>query len=245
MRRRHKAKVNWMPVLGSILQDESGDTVHIAARYLGLQASPNASDAGTPQTEALVPDYTSQPNDDGSVGQTLRDFTEGQDWFLHRIVGKLHITVKNVSNATDRSVVWSRLLVSAGFFVARANDDSEGTPDLVADEQDPQAIKAIRNPWIWRRTWVLGTPGVQSNVSGTYPTSNVDYGSVADGPHIDAKSKRRILRNQRLWFAWSIRGCDQDFITVSGIADDQPQAEAVLDYRIVGAMRKARNVSAF
>lgn len=249
MRRRRKAKYTWMPTLGGVTQ--SGDSgIGTTSFGIYMEANPNSA-INSVFIRSLVPDQTTFPDQADAVG-SLRDYTEGQDWFLKRIVGKIPLCVQ--SGAATGTTSWRFLQIAAAFFVARAKDDDNDTPDLDVDEYDPLGSQNVRQPWIWRRTWILQNPLVATSAAppivrnwAGFPAANTSYGSVADGAHIDAKTARRIRREERLWFVVSAFGFNNVFGN-DGETVTTPEISAIgglLDYRILGQMRKSSNRSTF
>lgn len=183
---------------------------------------------------------------------------------MMRIVGKLFAERKNFAFSGSQDDPDPAVLFGAGFFVARANDLSvgggSGTPIGSAtiqerrDHYSPLDTDTVREPWIWRRTWILGlsgrAPRSSTAVGPDFPTATIFtahwpastglYGSVMDGPHIDSKVKRRIGQDDRLWFAISATPYPLGQNTSGNL-----NVEGYLDYRLFGALRKARSRSAF
>lgn len=263
MRRRSRgSRFTWMPMLGTTFTGGEGGSyqtnnirVILSARHDNSLPPTQGGDVrGIPSLviTPLVPDYTEQPDPAHGLGMTLADYTQGQDWFLRRIVGKLQIACAANQVGDTQLNAWPALLVTAGFFVARAQDASPGVVDGQEAEFDPQALDNIRQPWIWRRTWTLGAAqvaasGTEPQWSAVWPNSTEEFGSMADGGHIDAKTLRRIRREQRLWFAMSCVGTGEfDANTaVSGTDEEQPIIYANMDVRVLGAMRRSNNKSTF
>jgi len=126
----------------------------------------------------------------------------------------------------------------------------------------------IREPWMWRRTWQLGNAartalftgqnmafaeGGQNHFGSTpwFPPTNAGYGSVLDGPHVDVKSVRRVRNDERLFFV--ISSHMTDVVTdlrnrgSGALFDDTvgPDIFCRIEFRLLGALRKARNSSTF
>lgn len=240
MRRK---RFNWFPTLGSVTGAEQD---HLSGRSFEIAVAANV--AATPIITTLILAVTSDaPIDNTDVGNT-NALIMGQEWFLERIVGKLFLGNALQDSGSPPTAVNS-VLIGAGFFVARANDADSGggvnTPigsATVAERNpnySPLHLDAIREPWLWRRTWVLGGDlSLGAGLSGN-PLTNSSYGSVLDGPHIDAKSVRRIGQDERLWFAVSTASLTTNETQTSGVV------QGYLDYRILGALRRARGKSAF
>lgn len=251
MQRRRGSKYTWMPTLGSRFNEDGHEGY--APSFLRFDIGPNNNNADPPTlgsnlvSQAVIPDFPVQTTDDINAQYTLRDLTEGQDWMLKRMVGK--ITIHTYADTYIPTADWPQVYVTAGFFVARAIDESPSDPDLVAAEIDPLAVDNIRQPWIWRRTWLLGNP-VWTRTAGApiggfdFPCSNMEYGSMSEGTHIDSKVSRRIMRDQRLWFCCTVMGQLSAQGAVSG-AQPNPRIAGLCDLRILGAMRKSRNRPAF
>jgi len=68
---------------------------------------------------------------------------------------------------------------------------------------------------------------------------------MAEGGHIDAKTMRRIRREERLWYCMSVTGADIGAEDVSDAKTSQPHVAGTMDLRLLGALRKSRNASTF
>lgn len=254
---RKRTKYTWFPTIGSAVGTDQDD---VSGRAFNLSV------LGTGQQSVIVSPITyDAPAEPGDVDPTdpgVLAGIVGQEYFLKRIVGKFFLQLPAKREALNDPSTIRGALVGAGFFVARANDADSGgglgtpigsasTAELV-DNYSPLANETIREPWIWRRTWLLGNAAFryaeQASVTGdlagssgtNYPSSTADYGSVMDGPHIDAKCARRISQDERLWFA------------VAGVRwplDEQSNAgvtlDGYLDYRLLAQLRKAHNRGVF
>lgn len=175
---------------------------------------------------------------------TLRDIVSGNEWRLRRLVGKAFITV---SHGVQGATVSPALDVALGFIICNTDDD--GTPTTNFEEVNPLSQESMEDPWFWRRRWLLhpyGTswldvnnqPGVDTrNTPQNWglPASNVSYGSVHDGPHIDSKTARVIHRSERLYGILAARrytGAD-----TSQLEMQDTKVELLLDYRLLGSLR--------
>jgi len=69
------------------------------------------------------------------------------------------------------------------------------------------------------------------------PKSNVLYGSVADGPHIDAKTARVIHRSERLFGVLAARRYMGDFDITPETQFTDTHVRLLLDYRLLGSLR--------
>lgn len=261
MRRRRRTKYTWFPVFGTRINGDLDNFYNtVSTRIDGLKPVPHSDvlpsfGNGNLICQAVLPDQTFQLGDQGGdvTNQvSLRDFVEGQDWALKRIVGKVHLGLRSGTPAPAGGAQWSTVQLTLGFFIGRAQDDSQGTPDFQDDEVDPQNVDNVRQPWIWRRTWLLSDfsvaqPGGAAGLvlGNNFPATTAGYGDMASGPHIDSKVSRRIRREERLWMAASVVGADPNETQVSGGNDTQPIIFGQVDIRVLGAMRKSRNSSTF
>lgn len=248
MRRKRRARGIWFPTFGSDC-GVGDDYDEMAGIYGDLEVGDygNICSAIRP----LTVDVPLDSNNDFS-GNSLADVV-GSNWYLRRIVGKL--TVYTLPD--DGESPYCK--VAAGFFVARAdekgnndepigstiNDAPIGSASYVATNinYSPLALTTSREPWIWRRTWILST-GVGTETTEV-PRNNCLFGSVLDGPHLDAKTKRLIGNDERLFFAISAARWPP---TSQGPAEPPEPSSRVtyeLDYRLFGWPRKARNRGAF
>ena len=190
----------------------------------------------------VTKDFTQLPSSNfGTItGAGLRDEVEGQSWLLKRLVGNIFCQYVNADGNSDPSQFWRQALVTAGFFVSRNIDSIQGEPDLDYDEYDPMFLDNITNPWIWRRSWILSNP--EGNVvRDDFPIANSNYVGDASGPHIDSKVKRRILREQRLFFALTAVGWDGERREVQSLGPSQGEIHAYLGLRIFGKMMRGKN----
>jgi len=179
--------------------------------------------------------------------RTLRDIVQGNEWRLRRIVGKAFIsTAHGVQGAT----ISPAMDIALGFIVVNTYDDGAPTTDF--NEVNPLAQNSMEDPWIWRRRWVLHPYGVQGSAGFLnpnsidtrnspnewgFPRSNVQCGSVADGPHIDAKTARVIHRSERLYGVLAARRYMGDWDWTPEQQTQDMHVQMLLDYRIVGSLR--------
>lgn len=249
MRRRRRSTGRWFPTLGTTWNTES-QSYHDAGFSFTLDQVPLDKASGPSMLYLPVTkDYTQESGSNLSQDASLRDFVEGQDYILKRMVGKVFLRAHSTAQNGVEANVWPQMQVSAGFMVARADDEDQGAVSLALNEIDLTDANNIMDPWIWRRTWMLRNPSIyQFNASsssapftGDYPVSNAGYGSVLDGPHIDSKSKRRIGREERLWFVVQCQGEAGEIQKMNGLDTAQPYVYGKLDLRIYGQMRKGRN----
>lgn len=241
--RRRKTKYTWFPSLGTTLTS-GAFSYRTSSQFLELLTPIADGEAPTVDNGGsicvpVIPDY-SEIESVGSATDTdltLRDYVEGQDYLLKRIVGKCFVSARGQSGN-----IYSAVVVTAGFFVARALDADSTAVGLNDDEIDPGAAQNVMQPWIWRRQWKLGVVGSDAyQASGEWPPNNALLGSALDGPHIDARVSRRVTKEHRLWFAATVLGIKPDSLSSTAVVTSDVQ----LDVRVLGALRRGKNTSSF
>jgi len=254
MRKRHKPRVTWFPVLGQ----GSGEAVFPGDSSWGREVAVDIPVDGGPNlfVTPVIWDAPQEPDDVASGDTTpLVDFV-GNEYLLKRIVGHCFVSyaLGLESNGSNFGAV-----VTAGFFVARAQDSKISPPGVdaplgysgvQADDNlnfSPDNVSTVREPWIWRRKWIISNENNvgQSNRSIGFPAGNFAYGSMADGPRIDSKISRRIGNDDRLWFAIVARTWPTFNTYTFNDSGGADFIEVTLDARVLGTLRKARNRSTF
>lgn len=260
MRRKRKSRGTWFPTIGTF---ETQSAVNdLAGFYFTI---PVAGDGTTTMVVAPITFDTPHETEDASAAEEpLVDFI-GNEYILRRIVGKCFAGItQERADGNDPSSAPGALFCSA-FFVARAGDSTDNqlpigmaseTDNLGGRNYDPLHPDCIREPWIWRRVWLLGNSGQIfgppneiadgspttahagfADPIASFPRTTAGYGSVADGPHIDAKTIRRVTSDDRLWWVGAVHRLPIDVT----FENDTMHVNGFLDYRIFGSLRKARN----
>lgn len=271
---KRRRKYTWFPVRGTGALDGATVGDNFNQQFFELNIPPNGdSVVGINPVVPDVPLEGDSINVDapGQLSQAL-----GQEYIIERIVGKLLLSVQ--APADDVGVIFPKtMLIGAGFFVARSNDEDVGggvnTPigsATLAEQQEhysPLSEETIREPWMWRRVWILNTgrpnavaatqpnafganntqlAGTGLSVTAGAPPTNIQHSSALDGPHFDVKSVRRVGNDERLFFAVAARCIDRMFTVNQGTNQVLTGGVAgVLDFRVLGALRKANNRSTF
>lgn len=243
-RRRRGFKGTWFPVYGTAVGEDN------EFQTAGIQSSIITRPGGHQDVTTVI--FPLVNSDDPQPAGNLLNDVVGQEYALRRIVGKAVFWWTGSSGDIAPEVVaYSK--VGLGFFIAEA-DVSGNVPigavqgsgtDTDADtfeNYSPLAVGTMRQPWIWRRTWILGKilatgPTLEDFADIPPSSTNASYGSVLDGPHIDAKTRRRVRQHERLWMAVSARNLSGLTGTVTYDFD--------IDVRLFGAMRRARNQGQF
>lgn len=237
--RRRGSKAAWFPIVGTLYQDGDRDqswfdvilttpsgTISAGARY-----SVNGSEVfATVLTLDDTPDV-----DNPDTGSSLRDFVQGQEYRLERLVGKVYGAIRQAG--TDNV---NTAMLGIGFAILPVSDEFQTEPALVPGDYNPLNASNAQAPWIWRRTWILAN-NLGANVF-YYPQSTSGHGSVADGGHVDTRgARRRIRREQRLFMcvaASVVEGASSSALEASNI-------HIAADLRVLGMMRSAKGTSSF
>lgn len=254
---RRRRRLTWFPTLGTGNIVLDSDPPH---REILLNVANNGG--SNIITVPLTFDQPQQGRGAITTEQTPLDDFIGSEYIIERIVGNQYYNL-----ATDgvRSAVnlGRAILVTAGVFVARADDLDPNSPAggaILAEElrnYSPSSVENIREPWMFRRTWLLGAgPTGLFGVTGelfssnaaageirtltAYPSSNVYYGTAVGGPHVDIKSARRVRQDERLWWVTTAQNFPTGTATVGTFT-----VVGMFDYRILGQLVKARNTSSF
>lgn len=257
-RRRRRRRVTWLPNLGT-------NSEQIASDLPGRQIIQTVLATGA--SNAVVTPITfdaPQETTEIAQGTALSDII-GSEYIIERIVGNIFHNLATADVPQNNFAV----LVTSGFFVARADndavDDPIGSPTLaeLLQEYSPSFVNNIREPWMFRRTWMLGSGpvpvldagatqgsvptaadgGGQSPGSTTrtsFPSSNVYYGTAVGGPFFDIASKRHVSQDDRLFYIQSCQTHPIDTTFTGAVT-----LVTHIDYRILGQIVKARNSGTF
>lgn len=241
--KRRKPRVAWMPIFGGAAIPEA-----VSDPFPGIEAELEV-DTFVPNGDIVWDAFplTFDETEGASATQadptkvTLRDLVQGNEWRLRRLVGKAFISA---ATATVGATAYSLADVALGFIVSKTYDD--GSPMTDFSEVNPLSQNSMEDPWIWRRRWLLNPHGnlawgspittdIRNNAAAWgFPQSTANYGSVADGPHIDAKSNRTIHRSERLFGVLAARKHNQGG---GGVNYADFQVKLLLDYRILGSLK--------
>lgn len=238
--RRKRNRGTWLPIDPTFFAGSGA----IGLTYFDTQETITAAGEeprdGVREFITAVPvahDRTAQSDaETGTEQLTMRDLTEGQDYFLDRMVGKVW---GSVSQQADIESPWTGIFGIA-FAILPVDDENQDQPALDVDDYDPFRADNVMAPWIWRRTWILQDQlSTQQAGLPLFPNTTTGYGSVMDGGHVDAKTKRRIRKDQRLFCVASCRRLTPNSISTALSLDWG------FDLRIHGALRRASNKSTF
>lgn len=259
MRRRRRTRGTWFPVIGMPTTNEANPDDSSAGFDFQLQVPGDAS------SDILVTEVTFDApleTTDASVTENTRlaDFI-GQEYLMSRILGNVFLAKAALPTDIGGGTARNAVMVTAGFFVARADgtdasDPVGGTTITEAiREYSPENRDNIREPWMWRRKWILGnamSPYINTfvtapsdlSMSHNFPSSNVYYASMHNNSWVDIKTKRRVTGDERLWFV--VTAHNWPWVNQNdGGAANTTQVNGHVDLRMFGSLRKARNRSNF
>lgn len=267
MRRKRRTRFTWFPTVGTELGNEPPDVLNGRAFNITVAQQGIVTE--------LTPLTVDTPAEGGDIDTTAPGALVGivgQEYVIERIVGKMFAGLEGRRNAANDPSVPHGALFGAGIFVARASDSEVGGGDQLPigaasapernENYSPLGEDTIREPWMWRRTWLLGNLAfVQTaqasqvvvfnsanvnTVGSLYPPTTAHYGSLQDGPHVDVKSVRRVRQDERLWLAISTAS----YNAFSGdpgapVSNNAGVIRGYFDFRILAALRRAKNRSNF
>lgn len=241
--RRRRSRPLWFPNIGTELDSQTSFDISPAGRFFSIL---NINTALPSQTISTVLTFD-QPSDVafeamGGVNPALADAMllaqwESQSWRLRRVVGKFFAGAANEDTQANGPTV----LLTAGIIV-RTVDSSTGIPVLSAADQAVDTTDAIRDPWLWRRQWVLSPQfaGQDSGVTDAlraFPRTTADYGSVQDGPHLDQKTNRVIGPQERLILNITATMLPLPVPSITA----KSEVHGYFDYRLLGFLMKSSN----
>lgn len=191
---------------------------------------------------ATFPVVADQPQPVASLTSSLAD-QQGSAYRLRRIVGKIYVEYDQQVVAPEAEVV----LVTVGFIIVEVENSLNFLPKSATDDDYSLVhMDNVSDPWIWRRSWVvgkvlqttLGSPRVGTGQFSFIPSNNFSagYGSgVMDGPHIDAKTARLVKNEQRLCMVISVTGIAAP---VGGGGGGAAVTIVTTDLRVLASLRR-------
>lgn len=246
--KRKRAKYVWLPGQW-YYEDENPNGTPTNAIPNELPVAANGSPAIT--FSPIVLDSTLEDTDvnpaTGAAAPTnitIADIVQSNEYFIKRICGNIWCVLGQDSSSTIPGC-----LVEAGLFVARADSNNDNLPIGSASQPfngyDPAHPDTIREPWIWRRSWLLanssGSPAQESYNWGPAANYGVYDGGLRTGPFVDQKTARRIKSDERLFLAVSARA----WPPVAGNYTIGLTLYYTREFRVLGQLRRARTSGTF
>jgi len=243
MRRRKSPRVVWLPPTNLTSLDAGGQSV--VNNFILDFTGTNEATIGA-STIAEIPLVIDAADDDivNTANQTLSD-VENSSYRLRRIVGKIFVFNRPQAQAEGFPDNAPLFIVTAGFIVRKCNPVTGfSLARLSANELiSVQAAQTSNDPWIWRRSWMIGqATGVEAGVT-TVDTAGLPWANFgpagacsgnADGPHVDQKTARIVGHEERLLLDV------QASVVIPAIGSSplvSSQIQVVTDLRILGSMR--------
>lgn len=185
---RRKPRVVWLPHTDeNALTPRSVITLFV---HTFTPGAPLGTDITT--TQPIVID---NPEDALLTTVSISDMVNSS-YRLRRIVGKVWVAMEVIEEAPASAVV------TVGFIILKV--DQAGQPLSGTGNLRPQDNEQSMDPYIWRRSWLVGNPsglatGGGAGIFGRNGNSNTQFGSAVDGPHIDQKTARIVGQEERLF----------------------------------------------
>lgn len=260
MRKRRRSNGTWFPILST---ERTVESEVFATTLRRARLTVNVDGLGGP-VNGVIPITYDEPQESPNIDPNVEGLSEiiGNEYIIKRILGSCFVSRSNMDEPESRREA-PGIVATAGFFVARAADDDTTTADNVPigfgsvshtnfANYSPQSAQAIREPWMWRRSWILGTntsgpttlggtTDRDESIYGCYPQNNVNYPSAMTGPGVDVKSRRHVRQDERLYFgmsAWPITFAVANWDIATEVQFD-------LDIRLFGVLVKARARGSF
>lgn len=197
MRRRRKPRVIWLSCSNDnrLTSPAGTGAANGIGQFVATLTGPFASGD---QVTAIVPVFGDKVSSGVELGLFNNSLSDqfASAYRLRRIVGKIFVGVDQL-NTNLGEYAW----VTAGLIVLRV-DQTTNLPLGGNSDYSTQQIDNWSDPWIWRRTWLLSNNtliAAAGDGRAFYPETNTGYGSVADGPHVDAKTARIVSNEERVF----------------------------------------------
>lgn len=223
--RRRKPSVVWIPQTNNATLGMGGTNAY---HTFSVDVAGAAGDF----TVGEIPIVIDDTRDPTAPGDSLSDI-ENSGYRLRRIVGKIWAVA--LQAAADTAGMF---IVTAGIIVRRTDIFTGTSTAFAADPTGqlvaPGEIENNADPWIWRRSWLLGNnlataPG--NFAANSLPEDNISGHSGVDGPHIDQKTARIVGPEERLFLDVS-----STVVTPGGGVVPAP-VQIITDLRVLGSMR--------
>lgn len=273
MRRRRRRRFQWFPILGAQDPNEGG-TDDLNGRVFAVPV--DGSGTTNAIIFPLVPDVQTDPDNANLVQAGMLINALSTDYLIERIVGSCFVSAAAPADDVNTNFPKVIQCGVGLFVARQADEQTGGGPDVpiaattageVLENYNVLSNDTSRSPWMWQRTWILSTgrpitpfavgdghftpavtfaPGTGTPVLNPAPQTNMQYGSVMDGPHVDCKTNRRVRSNERLWCIAAARSLDRllnlpQNPTVGAFSD----MKGVISIRVLGATRKPTRRSSF
>lgn len=231
MRRKSRPRVVWLPPTDANSVGGPGAPEPFSnIQVFGVDVSGPAGSTAVGEIP-LVIDEAADPE---GLTTSLSDVT-ASGYRLRRIVGKIFVLQKqNGAQEVGAALATPPLvMVTAGFMVRRTDEASQLSLALALGQEinlHPTTIGNMSDPWIWRRSWLVGDNSSSAKLvtDVTYPTTNWGpegpCGGNIDGPHVDQKTARVVAQEERLFLTVGVTivdaGGDPQLLATTQILTD-------------------------
>lgn len=235
MRRRNSPRVAWLP-------QTNANSLGVGTQVYQLFVQSVSGATGTSLTTEIPVVLDAQQDALDANSPSLSDI-ESSGYRLRRIVGKIWVQMAQ-TRTEDQNIGPASVICTAGLIVRRSNVDNGASLSANAPNAiDAGFIQNTGDPWVWRRSWILGNNNVNSVLAGVelehlqnFPQQNWGSaygGGIAEGPHIDQKTARIVSSEERLYLdlTTTILGEGGGGLTVPGTI------ACITDLRILGSLR--------
>lgn len=235
--KRRKRSFSWLPTLGQFRQPLTGTTGDYFKNQVDVVLPQVGANNSSELVVPIVGDEGFEDDKDTAADIYINDAL-GQEYFIERVVGSIYVACQQGAEGV------TAMTVTAGLFVAPKDPSAPTQVQGIALEYSPLWRANMEQPYMWRRTWVVGNlvhPSIATNGFGPFPPTNAENQTLA-GPEVDVRSVRRVHKNERLWLALS---ATNTWTFEGGAGVDTMQVGIAYDLRVLGALRKMKNTSTF
>lgn len=205
---RRSPRVVWLPptTQNAVGQQPAGE--ESAWKRFIIEIGPGAVVGSTVVGEVpIVIDGTDDPT---NAFASISDLYNSS-YRLRRIVGKIFFSARDQSNEPGQDNGPRVLGITAGFIVRRSDPNGQSFAGLtgLGREFNPSLIANSNDPWIWRRSWIIGRISPAVTPDDAFPVlPNTNFGtagaSALDSGHIDQKTARIVGPEERLFLDVSV-----------------------------------------
>lgn len=248
--RRKRRRATWFPVLGQEIAG-SGSGLNpdgFDSHFTGELT--HAFGAGNYQADVIPLTWDYPADVEVTVFDQVPSLADwqGSAWQLEGIKGGIRCAISGTSDGQGGTLE-QFVRVACFAEVLRVNPE-DGSP--LDDLEDYSTFLAAnrRDPYIWQRSWILQSqqvnllPASQVFFVGPqrFPQGNWQYEGRDTGTCIDAKSKRYIGTDERLFMcveAVQVSGVNLEIVAAT--ENPQWQVSYDLDVRVLGRLRRSTN----
>lgn len=247
--RRKRAKYIWLPSRYAAYDGVNVNATPTTAHHGRIEV--NKDGAVNLQIAAVLLDSTIEATDVESIDPTnvtIADIVQSNEYFIKRICGSF------IAALTNNTAGPPAALLCMGLFVSRVDSSNHlqpaGATAGAFGNFDPMHPDTLREPWIFRRTWLLGNQAIATDdgIEGYSSYSWMPPGNVYSGDNrttqasIDQKTARRVRSDERLFLAVSARAWP---IFGVGAYSTDLHIDFTYEFRALGQLRRPTSRGVF